>query len=148
VVAPLAPARYKVQFTASAGLREKLERLKALMHQDLDAVIEASVSEKLERLEAKRYGGTKTPRKDVDQTDTSPMSRYIPAPIKRAVRERDADRCAFVDAHGRRCTERNGLEFHHAQPFAGAGITARRTSSSCAAPTTCISRSGTMEQRS
>ena len=30
-VTPLAPGRYKVQFTASAGLREKLERLQSLM---------------------------------------------------------------------------------------------------------------------
>ena len=33
VVEPLAPARYKVAFTASAELREKLERLQALMCQ-------------------------------------------------------------------------------------------------------------------
>ena len=31
VLEPLAPGRYKVQFTASAGLRDKLERLRALM---------------------------------------------------------------------------------------------------------------------
>jgi hypothetical protein len=31
VVEPLAPARYQVRFTASAELREKLERLQSLM---------------------------------------------------------------------------------------------------------------------
>jgi hypothetical protein len=31
VVAPLSPAKYKIQFTASAELRDKLERLKSLM---------------------------------------------------------------------------------------------------------------------
>jgi hypothetical protein len=31
VLKPLAPARYKIELTASAGLRDKLERLKALM---------------------------------------------------------------------------------------------------------------------
>ncbi len=30
VVVPLAPERYKVQFTASAGLKAKLERLQVL----------------------------------------------------------------------------------------------------------------------
>jgi hypothetical protein len=32
MVEPLAPARYKIQSTASGELREKLERLQALMH--------------------------------------------------------------------------------------------------------------------
>lgn len=117
VVAPLAPSRYKVQFTASGELREKLERLQALMHSDLAEVIEAAVTEKLERLEAKRFGKTSAPRKSLDETDTSPDSRYIQAPIRRAVCERDDDQCAFIDAQGKRCTEREGLEFHHRSPF-------------------------------
>ncbi len=56
-VKPLAPARYKVSFTASEELRDKLERLQALIPGgDLASIIDAAVSEKLERLEAKRYG--------------------------------------------------------------------------------------------
>jgi len=42
VVEPLSPARYKVQFTASSELRDKLERLQALLHTDLAAVIEVA----------------------------------------------------------------------------------------------------------
>ena len=66
-VQPLAPGRYRVQFTASAGLRDKLERLQALLRSsvpgaDLAAVIEDAVTEKLERLEARRFGLTKAPR--------------------------------------------------------------------------------------
>ena len=57
LVEPLSPARYKVQFTASAELHDKLERLQALMRSevpggDLAAIIERAVTEKLERLEA------------------------------------------------------------------------------------------------
>ena len=57
-IEPLAPARYKVCFTASAELREKLERLQALMRSpvpdgDLAQLIDIAVSEKLERVEAK-----------------------------------------------------------------------------------------------
>jgi hypothetical protein len=118
---PLSPERYKVQFTASAELRDKLERLQALMPGDLAAVIEAAVTEKLERLEARRYGQTKSPRKNLEETDTSPSSRYIPAAVRRAVRKRDGDRCGFVDSKGRRCTERRGLEFHHHDPFGRGG---------------------------
>ncbi len=58
-VRPLSPARYKVEFTASEELRDKLERLQALIPGgDLASIIDAAVSEKLERLEAKRYGKT------------------------------------------------------------------------------------------
>ena len=114
---PLAPERYKVQFTATRELRDKLERLQSLMNEDLTAVIEAAVTEKLERLEAKRYAEVKKPRKKLDETDTSPKTRYIPAAVKRAVRQSDGDRCRFVDRTGRRCTERGGLEFHHHDPF-------------------------------
>jgi hypothetical protein len=118
---PLAPERYKVQFTVSKGLRDKLERLQSLMNEDLTAVIEAAVTEKLERLEARRYAEVKKPRKGLDETDVSPKTRAIPAAVKRAVRKRDGDRCRFVDRTGRRCTERRGLEFHHHDPFGRGG---------------------------
>jgi hypothetical protein len=120
-VEPLAPSRYKIQFTASGELREKLERLQALTQSDLAAVIEAAVSEKLERLEAKRYGETKSPRKTLDETDTSPKSRYMPAAVRRIVRKRDGRQCTFVDGSGRRCTERRWLEFHHDDPYGRGG---------------------------
>jgi hypothetical protein len=118
-ISPLAPSRYKVQFTASAELRDKLVRLQELMRPgvaggDLAAVVEAAVTEKLERLEARRYARTKAPRKTLAETDTSPSSRNIPAAVRRAVYERDGGRCTFVDAQGRRCAERHRLEYHHA----------------------------------
>jgi hypothetical protein len=67
VVEPLAPSRYRVQFTASGELRDKLERLQALLRAelpdvDLGAVIDRAVSETLQRLEARRYGRSRTPR--------------------------------------------------------------------------------------
>ncbi len=60
VVQPLSPGRYRVQFTASAEFHQKLERLRALMGSkamdgDLVVVIEEAVTEKLERLEARRF---------------------------------------------------------------------------------------------
>lgn len=117
-IQPLAPERYKVQFTASGEFREKLERLQALMRTsvpdgDLAAVLEAAVSEKLQRLEAKRFGKTKKPRKTLAQTDTRAVSRNVPAAVRRTVHARDGGRCSFVDAQGRRCRARKHLEFHH-----------------------------------
>jgi hypothetical protein len=184
--APLAPARYRVQFTASAGLREKLERLRALMlgsvpDGDLAAIIEDAVTEKLQRLETRRFGRTRKPKGDMlpgaeagktrgarplgaeagkargDEAiagaarantsgagragvgepqgkaagyvtrggltpcDLPPPTRHIPAAVRRAVSERDGDRCCFVDAEGRRCTARHRLEFHHRFPFGYGG---------------------------
>jgi len=126
VVQPLSPARYKVQFTASAELHHKLERLSALMRSeipdgDLAAIIERAVTEKLERLEARRYAKTPAPRKQLGDTDTSPASRHIPAAVRRAVRERDGNRCRYVDEQGRRCTAQDRLEFHHRHPFGMGG---------------------------
>ena len=142
-VEPLAPARYKVQFTASAEMRDKLERLRALMRTsipdgDLAAVIDAAVTERLERLEARRFG--KTRQRQVPEPEKHPpsretvrrgetgqrgtiagASRHIPAAVRRAVYERDGGRCRFVDEQGRRCPARDGLEFHHRHPFGHGG---------------------------
>ncbi len=114
----LAPERYKVQFTASAEFREKLERLQALMSAsvpdgDLATVLERVVSEKLEELEARRFGKTKKPRKTLAQTDIRAVSRNIPAAVRRTVHARDSGRCSFVDAQGRWCRARKHLELHH-----------------------------------
>ena len=126
VVEALAPGRHRVNFTASTELRDKLERLKALMRSsapdgDLAKVIDAAVTEKLERIEAKRFGKTKVPRKELADTDTAPKSRYLPAAVRRVVYERDEGRCTYTDTQGRRCRERDDLEFHHRKPFGRGG---------------------------
>jgi 5-methylcytosine-specific restriction endonuclease McrA len=126
-VQPLAPARYKVEFTASAELHDKLQRLQALMRSsvpdgDLAKIIDDAVTEKLERLEARRFARTRSPRKSLAETDTTPASRHIPAAVRRAVHQRDGGRCTYQDARGRRCTARDRLEFHHhRQPFGRGG---------------------------
>ena len=126
VVEPIAPTRYRVQFTASATLHEKLSRLQSLMRSsvpdgDLAQLIEEAVTEKLERLEARRFGKTSRPRKSLEQTDTTPTSRHIPAAVRRAVYERDGGQCTFVDERGRRCTARDRLEFDHLLAYGRGG---------------------------
>ena len=117
-VEPLAPARYLVQFTASAELRDKLERLTALTPgSDLASIIDAAVSEKLERLEARRFGKTNKPRKNLDDAATSSRVRGISAPVKRFVWQRDGGQCTFVAQDGRRCPERHRLEFDHDEAY-------------------------------
>ncbi len=131
VVEPLSPGRFKVQFTASAELHDQLERLAVLMRSevpdgDIAAIIQRAVAEKLERLEARRFAKTAaprkaTPRKTVSDSHSSKPSRHIPAAVRRVVRARDAERCRFVDEHGRRCSERKRLEFHHRRPYGMGG---------------------------
>jgi hypothetical protein len=146
VVEPLAPSRYKVQFTASAELRGKLERLQALLRAelpdaDLGAVIDRAVTQTLERLEARRYARTRAPRTakgggvaggfvalgstaggSATSRPESPVpARRIPAAVRRAAFERDGGRCRYRDEAGRRCTERHRLEYHHLHPFAMGG---------------------------
>jgi hypothetical protein len=127
VIQPTAPERYKVQFTASAIFREKLHRLQALMRHavpdgDLARILEEAVTEKLERVEARRFGRTKIPRKTLEESDTSaPGRRAVPAPVRRAVSERDDDRCRYVSKNGRSCGARDWLEFDHVQAHARGG---------------------------
>jgi 5-methylcytosine-specific restriction endonuclease McrA len=126
LVQPLAPSRYKVQFTASAGFHDKLQRLKALMRSavpdgDLAAILEDAVTEKLQRLEARRFGGTRTARKAVPRKGSSARSRYIPTAVRRTVHQRDGGQCCYVNEHGRRCSGRERLEFHHLEPHARGG---------------------------
>jgi hypothetical protein len=122
LVQPLARGRYRVQFSASEALRDKLERLQALVPgADLATLVEQAVTAELERLEARRFGRTKAPRKTLAETDTSGGPRSIPAAVRRAVYERAGGRCAFMDARGRRCEERSRLQFHHRHPHGHGG---------------------------
>jgi hypothetical protein len=118
----IAPARFRLQFDLDAEFRDKLERLQALMRSsvpdgDLAKIIDLAVTEKLERLEARRFAKTKKPRKRLAHTDTRPKSRYIPAAVRRFVEKRDGGRCTYRDKHRRRCAKRHDLEFHHRKPF-------------------------------
>ncbi len=124
LVEPLAPARYKIQFTASAELRDKLQRLQKLMgvgSDGLTSVIEQAVTEKLERLNSKRFGMTRAPRKEAAAPEADSRSRHVPAALRRAVYTRDGGRCRYTDTQGRRCPERHRLEYHHRYPYGFGG---------------------------
>jgi hypothetical protein len=47
--------------------------------------------------------------------------RHIPAPVRRAVFERDAGRCTYRSDSGERCRETGRLELHHSTAFAQGG---------------------------
>jgi len=121
-IEPTSPGRYRVQLTVSSDLRAKLERLQELMratvpHADLAEVIAAAVTEKLERLEARRLAKAKRPRTHARDVDVTPHGRHVPAAVRREVRARDGDRCRYVDASGRHCAAQTRLELHHRHPY-------------------------------
>ena len=88
---------------------------------DLAAIIDAAVTEKLERLEARRFGRTKPLARRLQWPRSHlPHATSRPA-VRRAVYERDGGRCRYVDDQGRRCSARERLEFHHRHPFALGG---------------------------
>jgi hypothetical protein len=119
---PLSASSYRIEFTASTELYAKIEEARqmlshALPMDDLASLFERALDVLIEQ-EAKRRMGAGRPRK---KRALSEGSRHIPFEVRRAVWERDAGQCTFVDAQGRRCCERRFLTFEHRHPFALGG---------------------------
>ena len=111
---PLSETRHKVQFTASDQLRRKLERAQDLMRHanadgDLAIVVERAVDLLVEKLEKQRLGKTERPRASPRQN----VRAGVPRATRRAVFERDGERCTFTDADGHRCPATTWLELDH-----------------------------------
>jgi 5-methylcytosine-specific restriction endonuclease McrA len=135
-----APQQYQMQFSTTEEHVKLVERAKALLarrapgkslgqlHLEAMKVLVAS-------LEKQRFAVTDRPRKRAETPSQGAAasenpsngpgsrrrSRYIPAAIRRAVFERDAGRCTYVDARGERCRETHNLELHHREPFGKQG---------------------------
>lgn len=71
----------------------------------------------------------------------------MPAALRRFVCERDGNQGTFVDAGGRRCTERRGLEFQHRIPYGLGGDRSPENVCLMCHETTPISRNWTMGVR-
>jgi 5-methylcytosine-specific restriction endonuclease McrA len=121
-VEPVSEARFRIEFTASAGLREKLELCRDLLShtnpsRDLAVVVERAVDLLLAELERSRLGRAKRPRPARPQSKRSGVARAA----RREVYERDGLQCTYVSADGRRCEARAFLELDHAEPRALGG---------------------------
>lgn len=122
IIKPLAPERFKMQFTMSREMHEKLRRVQDLMRHtfsngDPSEIFDRALSLLLADLLKAKCGATKRPQRP---RSTRARSRHIPAPVKRVVWKRDDGRCAFLGAKGR-CNETGFLEFHHVVPYADGG---------------------------
>lgn len=122
IIKPLAPERYKVQFTVSAETHEKLRRVQDLMRHsdptgDISVIFDRALTLLLADLSRAKCGTVERPK-----AGHAPRarSRHIPAAIKRNVWTRDGGRCAFHGEQGR-CAETGFLEFHHVVPYGDGG---------------------------
>jgi hypothetical protein len=145
---PVAPERFRIEFTASATLREKLERCLDLSShanpaRDLGFVIERAVELLLVKLERERLGKAERPRlrtiptrkPGAAPTTDSPRvasprgeatgdvsaPRHVSNAARRAVFERDGCRCTYVSCDGQRCQATAFLELDHVVPRALGG---------------------------
>jgi hypothetical protein len=142
-VTSLAEETFRVQFTASRALRDKLKTAQELLgHRvpsgDLASVVEKALDVLISEVKKRRFGVGRKPRASVPAAESAPApapvpasrfesastaapesaSRHIPFAIRRAVYERDGGVCTFVDERGRRCNAGKNLEFDHIEGFA------------------------------
>lgn len=121
-VEPLSAASFRIEFTASTELHEKLELARNLLSHavpsgDLASLFERALDELL-AAELKRRMGAGKPRKRRSLVEGS---RHVPLDVVRAVWERDGFQCTFVDEDGHRCSEVRHMTIEHRDPFARGG---------------------------
>ncbi len=124
VLKPIAPERYKIQFTAGRETYEMLRRAQDLLRHvvpngDPAVIVDCALTLLVKELERTKIGSSQRPRTG---RAVSPEARHVPAAVRRAIWQRDDGRCAFVGTQGR-CSETGFLEYHHVVPFGEGGAT-------------------------
>ena len=121
---PLAPGRYRLQFTVGEETYQKLRRAQDLLRhsvrtRDPGQIFDRALTVLLAELEKTKLAVTREPRAS---SSPAKRSRHVPATVRRAVWARDGGRCRFEGPAGR-CTETGLLEFHHVIPYGRGGPT-------------------------
>ncbi len=132
-VTPLSPGRFAFQATIDQEMRDMLRYAQQLLSHsqpgaDEVQVLKRALREMIQGLEKRKFAATTKPRQ-APQSSQQPRARrtsternrYIPAHVRRAVRERDRGQCTFVSTSGHRCGAREFLEFDHIDPVARGG---------------------------
>jgi hypothetical protein len=163
-----AAERFVLQVTIDKSTRDKLQYLQALLSHavpkaDLAQVLDRALDMAIQQAEKQKLGnasrlrkssrgsGLHQARRSLGQ-DREKRERYVPAPVRRAVWERDQGQCTFVSANGKRCESRMFLEFDHMDPVARGGTaTLERTRIRCRAhnqyEAECVFGAGFMNQK-
>jgi hypothetical protein len=119
---PLAPGRYRVEFTAGPGFKDKLElALDLSSHanptRDFATVLEHGLDLLIAERERKKLGKAQRPRPARESQSGDEIGRGT----RRETVARDGLRCSYLDEQGRRCPARAFLEFDHRLPRALGG---------------------------
>ena len=141
-VTPMAEDVFLIRMAASRAMVERLRRAQDLLAHavapgDVTEVFDRALIALIAELEKRKFAATDRPRRasrpaasaSAEGSDSSPagarnkQTRLIRAAVRREVRARDGDQCAYVSPDGRRCDARAFLEFHHLRPYevGGAG---------------------------
>lgn len=112
--------RERVAFLVDERVRMDLERTKELLKTTcpsgaLEEVVAYLIRDFLRRRDPERRVAAR------ERPPRSLQTRGIPQWIKDRVWRRDAGRCAYVSAPGRRCERRQMLEYDHVRPWARGG---------------------------
>ena len=124
---PLSADRFKVQFTASTELRDKLELARDLMShanpsRDVAVVVERAIDLLIAELQKRKFGKTRAPKRRCREAGHAGSGRpQVTNAARREVLERDGMRCTYVSPDGRRCDARAFLELDHVKPRALGG---------------------------
>jgi hypothetical protein len=119
---PLAPQKFGFQFTGDQETRDSYERVRNLLSHEIPTgemalVFKCALRIAEAELMKRRFAATDRPGPARGGADP----RHIPAVVKRAVAERDRERCSFVSDAGKRCKARRFLELDHEIPVARGG---------------------------
>ncbi len=123
-IKPLAPERFKVQFTVDRHTYDKLRQVQDLLRHSIPngdpaAIFDRALTLLLANLSRTKFADADRPRAG---REAKRGSRHVPATIRREVWRRDGGQCAFHGDKGR-CRETGFLEFHHVVPYARGGAT-------------------------
>jgi hypothetical protein len=122
---PLSADVFDLQVMIRRGTREVLEHVQNLLGHaippgEVAEVVDRALRHYARHLEKRKFGATDRPRPGAAPAKKS-GGRYIPAPVRQLVGERDGGRCTFESATGKRCDARHGLEFDHIVPVGRGG---------------------------
>jgi hypothetical protein len=117
---PLAPQRFGFQCTLDQETFDLFQDVRALMSHEVPTgemvlVLKGALKLAKAQLEKRKFAATDRPGRSRPVT----ARRHIPAAVKRAVRERDGERCAFVNDSGKRCTAEDPLSAAQPRPLRG-----------------------------
>jgi 5-methylcytosine-specific restriction endonuclease McrA len=123
-VEPIAAQRYALHVAVDQDTHDLLVRAQELLSHavpsgDIAEVVKRGLELLVQRLEQRKLAKTDRPRRS---RGSSSDPRSIPAPVRRAVWERDGVQCTYVCAEtGQRCMARQLLELDHIVPVARGG---------------------------